>query len=110
MQAHLLPPTSPELEHDDARPYFLWWTDVTVGELRRLIGKGTLQERAYWVGALLREANSRDVWLFVTADQVRGLWPDLIRHLGRTRSRWAWLLGLPEPTWPPEEARLADRI
>jgi hypothetical protein len=30
----LLPPTSPALAEDDTRPYFLWWTDATVGGFR----------------------------------------------------------------------------
>ena len=60
-----------------------------------------LEKRAYWMGALLREANSRDVWLFVTSDDVRALWPQLIRYLGRSRQMWAWLLQLPPPEWPP---------
>ncbi|MBN1773926.1 MAG: hypothetical protein JXB32_21880 [Deltaproteobacteria bacterium] len=100
-----LPPTSDELLAAEARPYFLWWTDATVAELRRRLASDDAHERAYWVGAILREANTRDVWLFVTPDEVRALWPRLLRHLGHTRSRWAWLLGLPEPEWPPAEAR-----
>jgi hypothetical protein len=58
------------------------------------------------MGAILREANTRDVWVFVRPDEIRALWPRLLRHLGRARERWAWLLGL-DPTWPPPEARLA---
>jgi hypothetical protein len=34
--------------------------------------------RAYWTGALLREANTRDVWLFVTPAALREEWPRLI--------------------------------
>jgi hypothetical protein len=49
------------------------------------------------MAALLREANSRDVWLFVTPDEIRALWPRLIRYLGRSREMWAWLLKLPPP-------------
>ena len=54
------------------------------------------------MGALLREANTRDVRLFITTAQIRELWPRLIRHLGRSREMWAWLLGFPPPRWPPE--------
>ena len=100
-----LPPTSLELRNEDARPYFLWWTDVTVNGLRRFLRSTDVHERAYWMGALLREANTRDVWLFVEPAEIRELWPHLMRHLGRARSRWAFLLGLPEPEWPPAEAR-----
>jgi hypothetical protein len=63
------------------------------------------EERAYWLGALLREANSRDVWLFTSPEQIRQDWPVLIRHLGAAKSRWAWLLDLPDLPWPPAEAR-----
>lgn len=102
-----LGPTTPELLRDDARPYFLFWTDATVGHLRAHLASADREERAYWMGALLREANTRDVWLFVTQAEIRALWPSLIRYLGRTRSMWAFLLGLPEPTWPPPEAKRA---
>ena len=100
----MLPPTSPDLALDETRPYFLWWTDVTVGRLRGLLRSGDVEARAYWLGALLREANSRDVWLFTTPDQIHHDWPHLIRYLGRAKSRWAWLLDLPDLPWPPEEA------
>jgi len=102
-----LGPTTPELLRDDARPYFLFWTDATVADLRAHLASTDQEERAYWMGALLREANTRDVWLFVTQDEIRALWSRLVRYLGRARAMWAYLLGLPEPTWPPSEAHRA---
>jgi hypothetical protein len=101
----MLPPTRPDLLDGDTRPYFLWWTDTTVAELVRRLASSDDEERAYWLGALLREANTRDVWLFTTPEEIRRLWPRLIRYLSGTRSMWAFLLGLPEPEWPPAEAR-----
>ena len=101
MSALRLPPTTRSLLDDDARPYFLWWTDATVGTFKQHLGSRDPEERAYWMGALLREANTRDVRLFVETDEIRALWPRLIRHLGRSREMWAWLLGLPAPEWPP---------
>lgn len=102
-----LPPTIETLTVPHTRPYFLWWTKVTVGELRELLRSSDLDERAYWMGAMLREANTRDVWFFVTPSEVRAMWPRLLRYLGRARERWAFLLGLPPPRWPPPEARCA---
>lgn len=96
-----LPPTSTDLLRDDTVPYFVWWTPCTVGELKRRLTDPDSDRRAYWLGALLREANSRDVWLFTTPDEVRQMWPRLVPYLGRTRNMWAWLLGLPKPEWPP---------
>lgn len=102
-----LPPTSLTLFDDDSHPYFLWWADVSVGTFRRLLGSADAETRAYWMGALLREANSRDVWLFVRPRDIRLLWPRLVRYLGRNRDMWAYLLDLPTTPWPPEESRSA---
>jgi hypothetical protein len=99
-----LPPTSPLLTDERHRPYFLWWTDATVGELREYLRSNDAERRAYWLGALLREANTRDVWLFVTPEDIRRDWPRLQRHLGRSREMWAFLLELPASPWPPLEA------
>lgn len=99
-----LPPTSPLLMDERHRPYFLWWTDATVGDLRQHLTSSDAQERAYWMGALLREANTRDVWLFVTPLEIERDWRLLARHLGRTRAMWAFLLNLTPVPWPPPEA------
>ena len=99
-----LPPTDPRLSQDDTRPYFIWWHDITVGQFRQRLRSDDVAERAYWMGALLREANSRDVWLYVTPAEIRAAWPHLIRHLGRARQMWAYLLGMGPTRWPPTEA------
>ena len=96
-----LPPTSEALRDDRKRPYFLWWTNASGADLRGHLTASTPDERAYWMGALLREANTRDVWLFVTPQEIRANWNRLVRYLGRSREMWAFLLGLPKPTWPP---------
>lgn len=89
-----LPPTSDDLEHDDAPPYFLWWSDATVADLRGHLASSDAAERGYWLGALLREANSRDVWQFTTPSTIRKSWPHVRRHVGRARARWEWLLDI----------------
>ena len=97
----MLPPTSECLWEDDTHPYFLWWLDCTIGELKNHLADPDVEKRAYWLGAVLREANTRDVWLFTTPRQIRELWPHLLRHLGRTRDMWSWLLGIEHQPWPP---------
>ena len=92
----MLPPTSPDILTDDARPYFLWWDTLTVAQFRLKLASDDPVERAYYLGALLREANTRDVWPFVTPSDIRVLWPSLRRHLGKRRAMWAFLLDLPE--------------
>ena len=103
--AAVLPPTSAALTNDAHRPYFLWWTDATVADLRAGLADRRPDVRAYWMGALLREANSRDVWLYVTPGEIRACWPRLQRHLGRHRRMWAFLLDLPLTEWPPTSSR-----
>lgn len=90
----MLPPTSESLALDSTKPYFLWWTDATVGDLRRHLQSESEEERAYWLGALLREANTRDIWLYTTPAEIRRLWPRVFRHLGRARPLWCHLLRL----------------
>jgi len=96
-----LPPTSSALTDPAHRPYFLWWTTATVGDLRARLSDRDPEVRAYWLGALLREANTRDVWLYVTPQTIRDAWTRLQRHLGRSRAMWAYLLQLPDTPWPP---------
>lgn len=98
----VLPPTDPALESPETRPYFLWWTDATVADLKQKLASTDPAEQAYWMGALLREANTRDVWLFVTPQQIRQAWSNLLRHLGRRRELWGFLLDL-DSTWPPRD-------
>jgi hypothetical protein len=102
----VLPPTSEEIFRDDGRPYFLWWTDLTTAEFRELLKSDDPETRAYWTAALLREANSRDVWPFISPREIKAQWTRLIRYLGKSRAMWAWLLDLEDPGWPPKEARV----
>ena len=92
--------TSPDLLLDETRPYFLWWTGATVGELRRHLASPDPATRLYWLGALLREANTRDVWLYVTPAAIRDAWSGVARYLERSRAMWAYLLGLEPPLGP----------
>jgi hypothetical protein len=104
MATPFLPPTSAAVGDPATRPYFLWWTDVTVAGFRGHLADPSAERRAYWLGALLREANTRDVWLFVTPAQIREAWPHLVRYLGRTRAMWAYLLAIDDTATPGRRA------
>jgi len=88
------PPLSSDLSDPSAIPYFLWDQPMTVAELRRVLATGTDDQRAYWLGKVLREARDTDVWCFTTPEQVAGLWPRITAHLGRRRPFWEFLFGL----------------
>ena len=97
--------TPHRLEHEPTtgRPYFLWWTDLSEATFSQRLNDPDLTVRAYWLGALLREANTRDVWRYTTPATIRAQWPQVVRHLGRTRAMWAWLLRIDpgDQAWPP---------
>ena len=99
----LLPPTSSDLGDDATHPYFLWWTETSVGEFRSSLADPDPETRAYWMASLLREANTRDVWLFVTPEEIRRNWRHLVRFLGRSRQMWAFLLQIDDSGWPPRQ-------
>ena len=96
-----LPPTAAFPVSDADRPYFCWWMDWDFAEFRRRLADPDPSVSAYALAILLREANSRDVWQLTTPEACRDRWPELVRHLGRERARWAWLLGVGDPGWPP---------
>jgi hypothetical protein len=78
----------------EGRPYFLWDMDMTLLRFEELLRTGDRDTRAYLVGKLMRQAKPDDVFTFVTPHQIRELWDDLVRHLGRTREMWEWLFSV----------------
>lgn len=75
-------------------PSFLWWDDVRISEdeLRARLRSPDRVERATWAGRLLREAALRDVWRFVSVQDILRDWPAIERNLGRRRAFWKYLL------------------
>jgi hypothetical protein len=76
----------------DKRPYFLWDVPVTEAELRERLHHPDPRIRAQWEGHLLREANFREVWKYLTLEEVLRDWSYLYKHLGRSRPFWDSLL------------------
>lgn len=76
----------------EARPYFLWDEQTTIGAFREALVHAHEPEKARLLGKLLREARDTDVWEFTTVREVRALFPQLERYLGRRRDFWRYLL------------------
>ena len=74
------------------RPYFLWDVTLSEGELRDRLRDEDPDVRAEWQGVVLREARFDDVWKYVALSDVIRDWPRIVRHLGRSRPFWEFLL------------------
>lgn len=85
-------PLSTDLTDPNARPYFVWDEDVTVAGLRARLASEDPQERALWMGRVMREARYQDVWKFLRLRDVLEWLPRIDRHLGRSREFWYWLI------------------
>lgn len=89
----VLNPTPPErLVDAQGRPYFLWDVDMTLERFRELLADDDPEIRAYLIGKLMRQAKPDDALQFVSVDEMRRLWPQVERYLGRSREFWRFIL------------------
>lgn len=80
-----------------AKPlYFFPDRPVTRAELEAILADGPETERAWAISHMLRYAQWDDIWLYVTRDQVRQIFPSL--ELPETlRQAWARMLKIEAP-------------
>jgi hypothetical protein len=83
-----LPPTSERLRDPSAVPYFLWDMGLTVVQARKALAGDDAALKLEVIVRLLREANTRDVWLFVDWAAIDDAWPHIEHRLGRSRAVW----------------------
>jgi hypothetical protein len=76
----------------DTVPYFLWDSQMTIGELKQALQRADRVTTDELIARILREANSRDVWLFLEWSQIEEAWPRVQHRLGRARQVWQMLL------------------
>lgn len=74
------------------RPTFLWDCELTLSELLARLQDPDPAVRAYWIGAVMRQARPDDALTLIPTVEMRELWPELERYLGKERAFWAWLL------------------
>ncbi len=85
-------PLSTDVNDADAQPYFVWDEPITYRELRQKLASPDPDERALWMGRVMREARYNDVWKLLRLRDVLELLPRIERHLGRSREFWRWLI------------------
>ena len=89
----ILNPTPPDrLTDRQGRPYFLWDMDMSLDQFRESLRHGDPRVRAYFLGKLMRQAKPDDVFSFASVTEIRELWPEIERYLGRSAAFWSWLL------------------
>lgn len=81
-----------DLSELDKVPYFLWNEETTVRELRLILSNPDDVLRPLYAARVMREGRVRDVWAFLTLQDVVKMWPQLERHLGRRRRFWQFLM------------------
>lgn len=84
----MLPPTSNRLYEPDTQPYFMWDLPMTVAQMRDALASDDQALRDEIIVRLLREANSRDVFLFIDWDDIDDAWSRVSHRLGRSRPVW----------------------
>ena len=86
------PPETGDAEH----LYFFPDREVTRAELENLLREGSEADRVWAISHLLRFAQWDDIWLFVSREEVREVFPSL--ELPETlRQAWARMLKVEEP-------------
>lgn len=78
---------------DNAIPHFCWDRAWTVADIRTRLAEARGTEYDRLLAWLLRECSFRDVWRFVTPEQVAEALPRITRQLGRWREFWPYILG-----------------
>lgn len=80
---------------DSDHPWFLWSEEMTAGELRQILaGEQGEYLQGVYLGRLLREARLKEIWEFLTPEDIQAHWPRLERHLGRKKPFWQFLMAI----------------
>lgn len=89
------PKGPPEAEESEFL-YFFPDREVTRKELEKILEGDSEEERAWAISHMLRYAQWDDIWLYVTRDEVRSVFPslDLPDNL---RQAWARMLKIEAP-------------
>lgn len=87
------PKLTADMTDDEARPYFLWDEDITIGDLKEILNGPDGELRDRYLGKMLREARDIDVWHFVTPADVATALPRISRIVGQKLPFWEFIIG-----------------
>ena len=80
-----------ELDADDAVPYFLTDTDLTLGQLKEILADGPAEKRDALLARLLADAIPSDIRKLTTPQDVWSRWDQVAPRLGWSRPMWTFL-------------------
>ena len=67
----------PQIEEGSQPLYFFPDRSVSANELKRILDDGDQEERLWAISNMLRYAQWDDIWLYVSRDEVREVFPAL---------------------------------
>ncbi len=67
----------PQIEEESQPLYFFPDRSVSANELKRILADGDREERLWAISNMLRYAQWDDIWLYVSRDEVREVFPAL---------------------------------
>ena len=67
----------PQIEEESQPLYFFPDRSVSANELKRILAGGDREERLWAISNMLRYAQWDDIWLYVSRDEVREVFPAL---------------------------------
>lgn len=76
--------------------YFFPDREVDAEELKKILGEGTREQRAWAVSHLLRYAQWEDIWSYVSRDEVREIFDELDLP-DKLRQAWGRMLKIETP-------------
>lgn len=80
---------------DNETPYFCWDRNLTAGQVRMNLRTASGQEWVRLASWIMREASIADVWGFLTPQDVKEHFDELVPFLHKRREFWQYLIG----TW-----------
>jgi hypothetical protein len=74
-------------------PNFCWDRKLTEKQIQQELQALTGLQKTLFLSWILREAAFRDVWKYVTPQEIWSQFPQLKQFLGRRRDFWGFILG-----------------